>query len=347
MLLAGGHLRQAHLADQLGTFAGIMDAYACQRLKMDDGDYEGWTDMLARPLGELLKSLSKHGLLEKSQTAHGEVLAAAGEARLCLMALRRLFDPCVARGGMEDALRRAVNRHQRLQPRFSFCSQTPNLDRSSEQGTSSTTADSSPPEGPHGAALQELVSASNAPSADSSGPDAQSPVSRTSNVQHSDLEKGPVRSSSATPLRSVLGRMSASGLEPRARVASPSGTPHGMRRSSSSALGRTTGRNPRALPVLGAVLPSSSARRSREPASPAGSVGSPSATVVRRPRSSSLIGLPSIQNGHRSPSAVSTHLLDSPSFASNHHGLIGGTSFSAGGSPKPKNLFQRGRTVET
>ena len=60
------------------------------------------------------------GLLDASNTADGESVAAKQEARRCLAALRRFFDPALTRSGVDDALRRCVNRHQRMRPEFQF-----------------------------------------------------------------------------------------------------------------------------------------------------------------------------------------------------------------------------------
>eukprot|EP00927_Polykrikos_kofoidii_P051619 TRINITY_DN45411_c0_g1_i1.p1 TRINITY_DN45411_c0_g1~~TRINITY_DN45411_c0_g1_i1.p1 ORF type:complete len:1075 (-),score=171.14 TRINITY_DN45411_c0_g1_i1:90-3251(-) len=122
ILVAGGSLKPSQLADQLGIFAGVLESYSSQRMKLAGQDFDAWQAMLIRPLEELLKVLMRHTLLEKSRDA-ATVLAVA-EAKPYLSAVQRLFDPAAERRSSTDILRRAVNRSQRLQPQFSFASKT-------------------------------------------------------------------------------------------------------------------------------------------------------------------------------------------------------------------------------
>jgi len=118
LLMCGGSVMPACLTDQLGGFAGIMEANAARRLKVEEMD--DWQQMLSCPLQSVLAMLLRKGILISTQTEDGEVLNAAEDSQRALACLRRFFDPVETRAGVEDALRRATNRVQRLRPQFSF-----------------------------------------------------------------------------------------------------------------------------------------------------------------------------------------------------------------------------------
>jgi len=121
MLICGGSLMPDYLIDQLGHFAGVTAEKALRRLP-EEGD--AWSWELAKPLQQLLQLLLQLGLLEKSKEDGSPVLQAKSEAKPCLASLRRVFDPSATRAGVEDAIRRSVNRHQRLKPQFQFASRS-------------------------------------------------------------------------------------------------------------------------------------------------------------------------------------------------------------------------------
>eukprot|EP00747_Dinoflagellata_sp_TGD_P219633 gnl/TRDRNA2_/TRDRNA2_91733_c0_seq1.p1 gnl/TRDRNA2_/TRDRNA2_91733_c0~~gnl/TRDRNA2_/TRDRNA2_91733_c0_seq1.p1 ORF type:complete len:700 (+),score=77.32 gnl/TRDRNA2_/TRDRNA2_91733_c0_seq1:315-2102(+) len=122
MLLCGGSLVSAHVVDQLGAFAGVREANSVRRLRQEDtAELACWHETLSSPLQDLLRTWLNQGLLESVQTDGLESLSLVHEAQPCLIVLRRLFDTGT---GHEDALRRAVDRLQRLRPAFSFCNPT-------------------------------------------------------------------------------------------------------------------------------------------------------------------------------------------------------------------------------
>jgi hypothetical protein len=115
--------------------------------------------------------LLQKGLLESSHSSvYGQsTVKIAGDARPCLIACWRFFDPSVTSFALEDSLRRAVNRFQRLQPAFSFCSRRPASKESSVSESCSTSASSRysrrsssssvigrPPRSPPGGASQDM-----------------------------------------------------------------------------------------------------------------------------------------------------------------------------------------------
>jgi len=118
MLVCGGSLIPENLVDQLGCFAGIMEANSLRRLKVEE--VENWYSLLSRPLESLLGTLLTKGVLQSSRTDGREVYSAVEDSQQCLSALRRFFDPAATRAGVDDALRRATNRVQRLRPQPSF-----------------------------------------------------------------------------------------------------------------------------------------------------------------------------------------------------------------------------------
>eukprot|EP00928_Gymnodinium_smaydae_P061047 TRINITY_DN4509_c0_g2_i1.p1 TRINITY_DN4509_c0_g2~~TRINITY_DN4509_c0_g2_i1.p1 ORF type:complete len:1046 (-),score=147.14 TRINITY_DN4509_c0_g2_i1:156-3224(-) len=120
MLMYGGSLMVEHLVDQLAPFAALAQEKALRRMRVEPEELANWHQELGRPLNELLQMLVRFGLLERKQTSNGDVLQTLPDARQCLIVLRRFFDPCARKFGMEDSLRRCVNRSQRLRPSFSF-----------------------------------------------------------------------------------------------------------------------------------------------------------------------------------------------------------------------------------
>jgi hypothetical protein len=116
MMMYGGSLMPNHLVDQLGHFADIMQERATRRMKTEPEEIEAWYKELSGPLQTLLLTLSNLDMIETRQTPDGEILQARHEARLCFAMLRRFFEPGATRSGVEDALRRCVNRCQRLRP---------------------------------------------------------------------------------------------------------------------------------------------------------------------------------------------------------------------------------------
>lgn len=125
MFLCGGAVMPAHLVDQLGVFSGLAEAKAMRRIRVKAEEIESWHESLARPCRDLIDLLLRRGLVEKNvqhMTVNGaETVSLSEDAQPCLLALRRFLDPTLMRCGVEDALRRAVNRYQRLQHEFSFC----------------------------------------------------------------------------------------------------------------------------------------------------------------------------------------------------------------------------------
>mmetsp|Transcript_27854 Transcript_27854/g.70003 ORF Transcript_27854/g.70003 Transcript_27854/m.70003 type:complete len:441 (+) Transcript_27854:411-1733(+) len=119
MMMLGGSLMPEYLADQLAPFAGIAQERATRRISVKLEESEAWLAELTLPLRELLRQLLKLGLIESSHTTNGEVMHPRPDSRQCFAALRRFFHPSTTASGVEDALRRAVNRNQRLRPQFS------------------------------------------------------------------------------------------------------------------------------------------------------------------------------------------------------------------------------------
>merc|ERR1712224_261243 len=107
-----------NLVDQLGSFADIAQEKATRRMRVESEELDAWYQELAKPLTALLDMSVELGLLGTHVRSDGEVLQARQEARACFIALRRFFDPASTRSGMEDSLRRCVNRFQRLRPTF-------------------------------------------------------------------------------------------------------------------------------------------------------------------------------------------------------------------------------------
>eukprot|EP00929_Paragymnodinium_shiwhaense_P094159 TRINITY_DN5459_c0_g1_i1.p1 TRINITY_DN5459_c0_g1~~TRINITY_DN5459_c0_g1_i1.p1 ORF type:complete len:1146 (+),score=223.72 TRINITY_DN5459_c0_g1_i1:80-3517(+) len=121
LLMCGGSLLQKHFAEQLNQFAGLSEATQSRRMQQPGGQgLEELQRLIAGPLESLLSVMMKRGILEATETIDGISLAAAPGARPCLAALRRFVDPQTTRSGVEDSLRRAVTRTQRLRPAFSF-----------------------------------------------------------------------------------------------------------------------------------------------------------------------------------------------------------------------------------
>merc|ERR1711904_589785 len=88
---------------------------------VEQEDLEKWQETLTSPLRSVLEVLMQNHLLETIQTAGFDAVIAHEEARSCIVAVWRFFDPSLTRSGWgEDSLRRAVNRCQRLQPAFNF-----------------------------------------------------------------------------------------------------------------------------------------------------------------------------------------------------------------------------------
>lgn len=114
LLMFGGSLLQESLLDQLGPFAALMEEKAARRIRREGEELEAWNMALIRPLQDLLRIFLQKGLLDSSASPEGEVvLSAKQSARSCFTVLRRFFEPSSTRSGVEDALRRAVNRFQR------------------------------------------------------------------------------------------------------------------------------------------------------------------------------------------------------------------------------------------
>jgi len=120
MLMSGGSVMPAHTSDQLGPFAGLTEANRARRIRIEPGEMDAWREELTQPVKELLNVLLRKGLLDCARTADGEVWSATQDGLGCLAAIWRFVDPSLSSAGQEDALRRAVNRMQRLKPSFSF-----------------------------------------------------------------------------------------------------------------------------------------------------------------------------------------------------------------------------------
>eukprot|EP00931_Biecheleriopsis_adriatica_P009443 TRINITY_DN110514_c0_g1_i1.p1 TRINITY_DN110514_c0_g1~~TRINITY_DN110514_c0_g1_i1.p1 ORF type:complete len:1030 (-),score=184.62 TRINITY_DN110514_c0_g1_i1:127-3216(-) len=146
MMMFGGSLMPDHLVDQLGHFADIAQEKATRRMKPEPEELEAWYRELSGPLRTLLRSLVNLHMVESRQTPEGEVLQAIPDARPGFVVLRRFFEPSTTRSGVEDAIRRCVNRCQRLRPALR---------------ASITKVDSSPffPQGPHSKAKEGRRSA--------------------------------------------------------------------------------------------------------------------------------------------------------------------------------------------
>jgi len=121
IIACGGSVVPEYVGHQLAVVARLAEANTVRRIRLDGEELEKWQTKMAFPLRELLATLLKRGLLETFPTVEGEALLAREDARPCLVAIWRFFDPSLLRSGVEDSLRRAVNRFQRLQPAFSFC----------------------------------------------------------------------------------------------------------------------------------------------------------------------------------------------------------------------------------
>jgi hypothetical protein len=120
LLVAGGAVTTMHAVDQLGPFAGLAEAYSKRRMKAEGADLDAWHALLAQPLRDILDTMLAKGLLESTTVDGIESRSASEGVRQCMLAAWRFFDPSLTRSGMEDGLRRAVNRFQRQRPAFSF-----------------------------------------------------------------------------------------------------------------------------------------------------------------------------------------------------------------------------------
>jgi len=114
LLVTGGTIWPSQVLQQLGAYAGVSQARAMRRVPIDAEHLEDWYASLSLPCEELLTFLKDNGILKSRETPLGEALSVNEEARGALHALWRFFDPSLTPSGFEDALRRAVNRFQRL-----------------------------------------------------------------------------------------------------------------------------------------------------------------------------------------------------------------------------------------
>jgi len=143
MLLCGGSLVATHLFDQLSSFVGLTEVNATRRTRLEGDELEVWKKQLAVPLLELLAAMAQQDILEKRQTDDFIAYSVAPGGRPCLQTLRRFLEPTATRSGVEDVLRRAVNRRQRLRPAFSFA-----LKPTESKAESADGGSTAPPESP-------------------------------------------------------------------------------------------------------------------------------------------------------------------------------------------------------
>jgi hypothetical protein len=141
MLVAGGNLIPNHICDHLSAFVNISEVNAIRRIRVEPENLEKWQQNLASPLKSVIEALMQNELLESIQTAGLDGVVAREDARSCLMAAWRFFDPSLTRSGLEDSLRRAVNRFQRLQPAFNFAKRRSQSSVSSKGDVSSSSSE--------------------------------------------------------------------------------------------------------------------------------------------------------------------------------------------------------------
>lgn len=127
MMMYGGSLMPDHLVDQLGHFVDITQERANRRMRPEPEEMAAWYKELAGPLQMLLRTLISSDMIESRLTPDGEILQARQEARPVFAMLRRFFEPSTTRSGVEDALRRCVNRSQRLRPAMRVSLTKPDL----------------------------------------------------------------------------------------------------------------------------------------------------------------------------------------------------------------------------